>query len=277
MGDNSLERDIPGSWWKSIGKIWFDMECDWTRDYVNKMFKPSKIDQVLNFYGIPFIYKNEYKKYLKYRIQPRHCWIVNDYFLQVLRQEWYDTSDFDYSKLQEEYNERVPVPEHTWLDLHINYDLFLQKDKEHRDAIAKETDNKKDEQIQTLQTMMQQMMQQMQTLQKQVWDPNVLLSNNDKNDWTSPSWSDSTTNATWNQETPLEEDGNSWTTGNETSINSDWSTEVQWASEWVEWSELIWSKETDWDDWFWTTTEPFKIWWDDQIQTEKPTKDRRSA
>jgi len=278
MGDDIIEKDIPWSNWRSIWKIGFDMECDGTRDYVNKMFRPSKIDQVLNFYGIPHIYKNEYKKYLKYRIQPRHCGIVNDYFLISLRQDWYDVSDFDYKKLQDEYNQRVPEPEQTGLDLHVNYDLFLKKDQEHRAAILKQSDSKKDEQIEDMQKAMQQMQKDMALLIGLVWKPNVLLSKDIPNDWTSPSWSDSTRNATnWIEETPPKEDGNTWTTWNESTIDSKWSEEIQWTSSWTEWSELIWSEEAIDDGFNKWWIEPFKIWGEEPTKTEPGTKDWRTA
>lgn len=276
---NDLEKDIPGSNWQSIWKIWFDMECDWTREYVNKMFKPSKIDQVLNFYGIPFIYKNEYKKYLKYRIQARHYDIVNGYFLTVLRNEWYDVSDFNYWTLQDEYNQRVPVAEHTWLDLHINYDLFLKKDQEHRAAISKESETKKDQQIESMQQMMHQMMKQMEQLQKQTGQTNVLLPNSDNNGPTTPSWSDSTTNATnnWDQETPLQTDGENGEIREDWEQNTGWTEWLQWSSEQTQWTEQLWSQETNWDDWFTRPPEPFKIWWGETTATEKPTKDWRTT
>lgn len=196
MGNN-FETEIPWANGKSVWVVGFDMECDGTRDYVKKMFQPSKIDQVINFYWIPFIYKNEYKRFLKYRIEDRHCWIVNDHFLWVLRSEWYDVSDFDYLTLQHEYCARVPDPEQTWLDLHINYNEFLERDKAHRDSIEKQVDSIKDEQIASMKWMMEQMMIQMQELQKQVWQPNVLLSKEITNDWQQSSWSDSTRNAEW--------------------------------------------------------------------------------
>lgn len=279
MGE--YEKDIPWAWGKSIGKIWFDMECDGTREYI-KSLRPNKIDQVLNFYGIPFIYKNEYKRFLKYRIQERHCWIVNDHFLSVLAQEWYDTSDFDYLTLQKEYIAKVPEAEQTALDLHTNYAEFLEKDKAHRDAVARSAETVKDEQIASMQDMMKKMMEQMEKLQSQVWNPNVLLSKNDTNDWQQPSWSDNESNATWNdwtnpnsQAIALQEDGETGTVEVNKSKDSSWSSEIQWTSDWIEWAELIWSWNTSidltkWSIWSWTSEN-----WNSE-EPAKTTKDRRN-
>ena len=286
MGE--FEKEIPWSWGKSIGTIWFDMDCDGTVDYVKKMFKPSKIDQVINFYGIPYVYKNEYKKYLKYRIQARHYWVVNDYFSVILRSEWYDTSDFDFWKLQDEYNMKVPVAEATWLDLHINYNDFLEKDRAHREALEKWNESKKDEQIWQMQSMMQKMMEQMEQLQKQVWQPNVLLSKENNNDWQQPSWSDNGTNATNTieptEETTLQEDGENWINKENSTWWDDWHPKemVQWDGERTQWTELIWGDgiTNNWWDWLgWGNTEPFKIWNETKTTTttEWEKKDRRTA
>lgn len=298
MGNN-FETEIPWANGKSVWVVWFDMECDGTREYVKKMFQPSKIDQVINFYWIPYIYKNEYKRFLKYRIQDRHCWIVNDHFLQVLRSEWYDVSDFDYLTLQHEYCARVPNPEQTWLDLHINYDEFLQKDKAHRDSIEKQADSKKDEQIANMQGMMKEMMEQMKVLQAQVWQPNVLLSKEITNDWTKSSWSDSTTNAEWitdwESTEPITESltkpsMNSWSeswndsnwqrttetitpqeNGEDWKIESEnqrqnfelwWSEWLQQSSNWTQWPEQWGNIATVESDGLWTNPIPFKIWWE---------------
>lgn len=269
MGIEELQQDIPWANWKKIWTLWFDPDCDGNADYIKKMFKPSKIDQVINYYGIPYIYKNEYKKYLKYRIQPRHCQVVTDYFSVILRSEWYDTSDFDFAQLQEEYNRKVPVAEATWLELHINYAEFLEKDRQHRESILKWENSAKDEQIWQMQSMMQQMMIQMEDLKKQIWNPNVLLSKEITNDWQQPSWSDSGTNAEWNstdtsntttKDTTLQENGETWITTEDSSVrtNTGTSEPIQWNSERTEWSELIWSDTIDSSN-NWGTNKPFAI------------------
>lgn len=45
----------------------------------------TKIDQVIDFYGVPYCYKNDINKFLKYRIQPRHYPIVHEHFYKVLQ------------------------------------------------------------------------------------------------------------------------------------------------------------------------------------------------
>jgi len=52
--------------------------------------------------------------------------------------------------------------------LHINYDEFLLKDQAHREAIEKQANSAKDEEIFSMKQMMEQMMEQMQELQKQI-------------------------------------------------------------------------------------------------------------
>lgn len=267
-----FEKDIPWWWWKSIWVIWYDMASDGTREYVKKMFRPDKIDQVLTFYGIPFIYKNEYRRYLKYRIQPRHYQIVQDYFYGVLSLEWYDVSDFNFWELQEEYNQRVPVAEGTWLEFKINYDDFLAKDKQHRDAIEKQNNIQNNEVMQWMLEMMQNMQKQMDMLQSKIWDPKVLLSNSNDNGWNEPSWSDSTRNATdeqsvesisdlnstttWDQETPIQTDGEAWKVNEEEQwrmIDREWSKWLQWTSKEAQWIELTWVGWNDHDS-FWLIT-----------------------
>lgn len=272
MEGNPFEQDIPWSNWQSIGKLWFDMECDGMVDYVKKMYKPSKIDQVLNYYWIPFVYKNEYKKYLKYRIEPRHCQIVTDYFSVILRSEWYDTSDFDYGELQKEYNIKVPVAEPTGLELNVNYAEFLEKDRQHREALEKWTNTIQNEQIMSMQSMMKTMMEQMAELQKQIWNPNVLLSKKNTDDWQQPSWSDSARNAEWtnttsnetiDQEATLQEDGETGMIEGDPDWWDDTNTEepIQWDSERAKWPELIWGWEIDWHNtgWWHSAKQPFVI------------------
>jgi len=277
-----FEKEIPWSWWQSIWVIWFDMDCDWTVEYVKKMFKPSKIDQVLTFYGIPFIYKNEYRKYLKYRIQKRHYWIVNDYFTAILASEWYDVSDFDYWKLQDDYNISVPVAEHTWLNMHVNYDDFLKKDAAHREALIRWWETEKDQQIQNMLEMMAEMREEMKLLKNIAWQPNALLSKENTNDWTSPSWSDSTTNAEWNESdvkqqtneiiTPHEHE-ETWLIVEDQTDSIDWHAEetIQWASKRIEWVELIWSLPTNSSD-IWESD-----WWTWTSETTETKKDRRTS
>jgi len=249
---NEFEKEIPWPSWQSIWSIWFDMDCDGMKEYVNKLFRPSKIDQVLNFYGIPYIYKNEYKKYLKYRIQPRHYDVVQHYFMSILSQEWYDTSDFNYWKLQDEYNIKIPVAEQTALDLHVNYQEFLQKDKEHREAVLRQQDSVKDEQIQNMQAMMQTMMSEMWELKKLVWQPNVLLSNKNINEW--------------------------WTTTKETPLETTTETRPTEQSEW--WVDSSWWEQDNWSnkwDWLWIAIEPFRIPTDWTWTETETKKNRRSA
>lgn len=288
MGTNEFETAIPWSNWNPIWSILYDMECDGTVDYVKKMFKKSKIDQVLDFYGIPYIYKHEYKKYLKYRIEPRHYQVVTDYFSVILRSEWYDTTDFDFGKLQEEYNIKVPVAEATGLELHVNYADFLERDKQHREALSKWENIEKDEQIWQMQWMMQQMMVQMAELQKQIWNPNVLLSKENNDDWQQPSWSDSARNAEWttdttnNQKLTPQDNGEAWMTTEDSSwwIDSSTSEAIKWDIQRAEWPELIWSDSVDWSN---NWTKPFAIRTNNETigeisnWTVEAKKDRRTA
>jgi len=281
-----FEQEIPWSGGRSIGVIGHDMDCDGTREYVKKMLKPDKIDQVMNFYGIPFIYKNEYKRFLKYRIQPRHYQVVQDHFYYQLQQEWYDVSDFEYGKLQEEYNIRVPVAEQTWLDLHINYDSFLEKDKAHRDAITKSNEKNNDDALTNMVTMMQQMQQQMQELQKKIGDPTVLLSKQDTNGWNEPSWDDSTrnvTNTTADKTATSHEDEKDWDVGTERTSNSDWSERVGWPIPGAEWPELTRSETDKMSDsvsdglinsW---TKDLFVVWDEQKKPAVGSKKDRRNG
>lgn len=158
-------QEISGSDGTPIGAIEFD-DWDGSQEYQRKKYNPSKIDQVLNYYGIPFIYKDEWRKYLKYRIEPRHYWVVNDYFIPLLKSMWYDVTDRDFGKEQDEYKERVPVAEQTGLDMHIDYDAFLLRDKQHQESLQKENANKQTDQNKEIMNFMQDMMKQM----KELWD-----------------------------------------------------------------------------------------------------------
>lgn len=235
-----LEEEIKGEDGNSVWVFWFDMDCDWTKEYVNKMYKKSKIDQVLEFYGIPHIYKWEWKKYLKYRIKPEHYKYVNSYFIPLLRSEWYDVSEWDYWLEQEEYNKRVPVAEQTWLNIAINYDNFLENDRKHREAIEKKSDPISNQQILEMQSMMKSMMEEMKELKKIAWSPQTFLnSNNTNNEWNSDGWSDSTTNATNNEEVTFQEDGKDWEIDEVISgsdCNGWWDWWIEWSNTGIEWS-----------------------------------------
>ena len=299
-----LEKEV-NIGWKNIWKIWFDMECDWTRDYIKKMYQKSKIDQVLDFYWIPHIYKDEYKRYLRYRIQPRHYDIVNNHFIKVLELEWYDISDFNYWELQEDYNRKVPEAEQTWLDLHIDYDDFIKRDQKHRESIKIESEVQVNEQMLWMQQMMLSMMDEMKQLKSMIWNPNVLLSKENNNAWkTEHSWSDSTRNAEWDWESTT--NNTAWTTISETVTTNEtkeirwaawernwWNNdtneqgiwEIEWIDKWDQWTELredLWSRWITWTNWpDWPTADIWVEitgeWISETTNTEqKQKKDRRT-
>jgi len=249
MGE--IEQTINGVW-----KLWYDMECDWMVDFVNRTMRKSKIDQVLDFYWIPYIYKNDYKKYLKYRIQEKHRPVVQSHFLIVLRQDWYETDDFDYWVLQKDYCIRVPEAEATGLNLHINYDTFLKKDQEHRAALEKEAVAANNEQIKQMQDFMSSMMQEMKELKSQlgtVQDNKVLNSNNITNEWTKETSSNKdekdwwVASVDWNNSNTTTWIGQP-TKGTESIELNDWG---RWENGWneYEWMIISWN-ESIWWNWY---------------------------
>lgn len=236
---SAYEQSIPWPWeGGSVGVFGFDMECDGIKEYIWKMYKKTKIDQILEFYGIPHIYKNEWKKYLKYRIKPEHCKYVNEYFKPLLRSEWYDISDWDYSLEQEDYNRRVPYAEQTWLDIKINYEEFLENDKKHRESITNTNSDLMNKQMLEMQSLMQSMMAEMKELKSMAWIPNKFLNSNHKTDDESRNtgWSDSTTNANW-EEVALQEDGEDGKINGSISwwwIKEWWDSSIEWIDRWIE-------------------------------------------
>ncbi len=235
---NEYEKDIP--WWsgKSIWKIWFDMDCDGMQEYVS--YRKSKIDQVLTYYWIPYIHKNDYKQYLKYRIKSIHYPIVNEYLYHVRKQEWYDVSDWDYGKLQDQYNIEVPEKEQTWMDLHVNYDEFLRKEQKHLQSLEKKQNTQENDVIMWMQNMMLQMMKEMKELKNQVWNKNVLLPSQEKNDW----WN----NQNWSTWSTTESSTNSWEENTIQKTGETWQTLSEDLPIW-------WTTNWEWDQWLWGTSE----------------------
>lgn len=61
---------------------------------------------------------------------------------------------------------RVPTAEQTALNLHVNYDEFLQKEAKHNAALNREETVVRDDTILQMQSMMQQMMEEMKELKQ---------------------------------------------------------------------------------------------------------------
>lgn len=173
-----------------VGKIWLDMECDGTQEFVNRVMRKSKIDQVIDFYWIPYTKKNDWRTYLKYRIQERHCHIVNDHFLSLFRAESSEESNgFDFGKLQAEYIAAHPTAEHTGINMHVNYEMFKEKDQEHREALQKNGQSTiTTDEAQSIMWAMKMMMKEMSDIKNYVGSlsPNIPVNNDNWKETNAP-------------------------------------------------------------------------------------------
>lgn len=234
-----------------VGKLWYDMELDGMKSFVTRNINRSKIDQLLDFYWIPYIYKNEYKRYLKYRIQERHRPVVQDYFERVLASEWYDhdyISSRKFWEIQMEYIKNNPDPEQTWLDIKVNYNAFMQKEQESKEAKSMSQYMTKEE-WQNMMVMMADMMKEMKSITKTIWSLSPTIIDNGNTNWTSASQL------------------SSWSTQQNEKQTWAFATEVLWQSSdsWGSWGTMEHApSETDPNDWWdgWishNTFEPIKI------------------
>lgn len=81
---------------------------------------------MIDFYGVPYCYKNDIKQFLRYRVEPRHYPVVHEHFYHVLKSTGYSVDEFDYGKMQEEYNAKNEGVS-PGLDIKINLQEFSTK------------------------------------------------------------------------------------------------------------------------------------------------------
>lgn len=219
--------------WKVYGKMWYDMDSDGMSDFIKSTVRKSKIDQVLDFYGIPHKDKNNYKKYLKFKIQERHRGVVQSYFLGFLQRESpEDVVWFDFGKLQKQYIEEHPEDEHTGLNIKVQYEKFLEKDKEHQDALIKKNEQStSQEKINTMMMdVMSQMMTEMKSIKSTIWALTPYLPK--PNEWNN----DKETNAqtqSWEAWAPVDQ-------------SNKWDSIDEWGAGWPAWSS--WGGGSTWED-----------------------------
>lgn len=269
---NQIEQTVPWVW-----KIWYDMDLDGMQEFVAKNQNKSKIDQVIDFYGIPYIYKNEYRRFLKHRIQERHRPVVQDHFDSVLAMEWYDEEyrkRWSYGELQTEYNRNNPDPEQMWLKAEVDYNKFKEKELESQEAKGMEWYMTKKE-WENMMVMMSQMMQEMNNLTKTIGhlSPNTdskddwnKQTNNQSNDWESTEdvwWPTSqnkgkvgsfasemlgaNSDSWWDQWTD-------WINKQEKDSNNIWNEDVSWWAAPIKIPENL-REQIQWDEWWelWAT------------------------
>lgn len=136
--------------WGAAAIMGFD-EWDWTQAFLARTKYKSKIDQVIDFYWVPYCYKNNINQFLKYWVQPRHYPIVHDHFYMVLKSTWYWVEDFDYGKLQEDFTSRqLKWP---WLDFKMKIENFSKQEEKQVENVNSDT-----------MILMQEMMKEIQEL-----------------------------------------------------------------------------------------------------------------
>ena len=178
--------------WGKAAIMGFD-ESDGTQEFLLRTKYKSKIDQVIEFYGVPYCWKNDINKFMRYQVQPRHYSIVHDHFYEVLKSTWYGVEDFDYAKMQDDYNERnsgKPIG----LDIKVNIEAFTKALPKEHQAWGGETTPESSQII----DQMAEMMAEMKELKKHI------LSANETNEQTNTTWESE------DGESEQSESGQSW-------------------------------------------------------------------